>query len=49
MLDAVVSWIASKGCRAIDVSVLPGQRETKNFYEAAGFKARLITMNREFS
>jgi len=49
MLDAVVSWLAAKGCRAIDVSVLPGQRETKNFFEAAGFKARLITMHRELS
>jgi GNAT superfamily N-acetyltransferase len=49
MLDAIVSWLAEKGCTAIDVSVLPGQRETKNFFEAAGFKARLITMHMELS
>lgn len=49
MLDASVSWLGAKGCRAIDVSVLPGQRETKNFFEAAGFKARLITMHLELS
>ena len=49
MLDSVVSWLGSKGCRAVDVNVLPGQRETKNFFEATGFKARLITMNRQLS
>ncbi len=47
MLDDLIAWLGAKGCRAIDVSALPGQRATKNFFEAAGFKARLITMHRE--
>ena len=34
------------GCRGVDISALPGDRETKNFLEASGFKARLITMHR---
>jgi GNAT superfamily N-acetyltransferase len=49
MLDSIVAWLGAKGCRAVDVNVLPGQRETKNFFEATGFKARLITMHRQLS
>jgi hypothetical protein len=30
----------------VDGVALPGDREAKNFYEAAGFKARLLTMHR---
>jgi GNAT superfamily N-acetyltransferase len=47
MLDASISWLEIKGCKALDAAALPGQRESKAFYEAAGFKARLITMHRE--
>ena len=47
MLDSLISWLGAKGCRAVDAGALPGQRETKNFFEAAGFKARLITMHKE--
>jgi GNAT superfamily N-acetyltransferase len=47
MLDSLTSWMVSKKCRTVDAVALPGQRETKQFFEAAGFKARLITMNRE--
>jgi len=49
MLDALLSWMSVRGCLAVDASALPGQRETKNFFEAAGFKARLITMHKELS
>jgi hypothetical protein len=49
MLDSVTSWMVSKGCRAVDAGALPGARETKSFFESAGFKARLITMHRELS
>jgi hypothetical protein len=27
---------------------LPGDREAKNFFEASGFKARLLTMHHTF-
>jgi len=46
LLDALVSWFSSTSCRAVDAGALPGDRRTKNFFEAAGFKARLITLHR---
>ena len=46
LVDDLVSWFAASGCRGVDATALPGDRTTKNFYEAAGFKARLITMHR---
>ena len=46
LLEGLVSWFAAQGCRGVDVSTLPGDRETKNLLEATGFKARLITMHR---
>jgi len=46
LLDELVRWFGTSGCRGVDVAALPGDRETKNFFEAAGFKARLITMHR---
>ena len=47
MLDSVTKWMVLRGCRAVDAGALPGARETKSFFESAGFKARLITMHRE--
>jgi GNAT superfamily N-acetyltransferase len=49
MLGALVSWLSQKGCRAVDAQALPGNREMKSFFEASGFKARLITMHKELS
>jgi GNAT superfamily N-acetyltransferase len=46
LLDTLVAWLAGAGCRAVDVTALPGDRDTKNFLEGAGFKARLLTMHR---
>ncbi|MBV8949825.1 MAG: GNAT family N-acetyltransferase, partial [Actinobacteria bacterium] len=46
LLDDLVRWFESTGCRGVDAAALPGDRDTKNFFEAAGFKARLITMHR---
>jgi GNAT superfamily N-acetyltransferase len=47
ILDSVTSWLAARGCRAVDAGALPGERATKSFFETSGFKARLITMHRE--
>lgn len=49
MLDALVAWFGERACRGVDVTALPGDRTTKNFYEAAGFKARLLTLHHELS
>jgi ribosomal protein S18 acetylase RimI-like enzyme len=46
LLDALVAAFVAAGCRGIDVPALPGDRHTKNLLEAAGFKARLVTMHR---
>ena len=46
LLDAVGGLAGGRGCRGVDGTALPGDREAKNFYESAGFKARLLTMHR---
>jgi GNAT superfamily N-acetyltransferase len=46
VLDDMVAWFTSSGCRGVDVTALPGDRETKNFLEGSGFKARLLTLHR---
>lgn len=45
LLDDLVVWFSRSACRGIDVTALPGDRRTKNFFEGAGFKARLLTMH----
>jgi GNAT superfamily N-acetyltransferase len=49
LVEALVSWFDDTGCRGVDVPALPGDRATKSLLEAAGFKARLITMHRPLS
>jgi GNAT superfamily N-acetyltransferase len=46
VLESLVGWFKTSGCRAVDANALPGDRVTKNFFESEGFKARLLTMNR---
>jgi GNAT superfamily N-acetyltransferase len=46
LLDDLVAWFTSSGCGGVDVTALPGDRETKNFLEGSGFKARLLTLHR---
>ena len=45
MLNAIVEWARSQDCASVDAYALPGERITKNFFEAAGFKARLLTVH----
>jgi GNAT superfamily N-acetyltransferase len=47
LLDASLSWLEEQGCGGVDGIALPGDRGAKNFYESAGFKARMLTMYRE--
>jgi GNAT superfamily N-acetyltransferase len=49
LLEGLLAWFTSVSCRGVDVTALPGDRRTKNFLEAAGFKARLLTMHRPLS
>jgi len=46
LLEALLSWLEERGCDGVDGVALPGDRGAKNFYESAGFKARMITMHR---
>lgn len=46
MLDGMIGWFRSHGLSRFDAIVSPGHRLAKNFFEAAGFKARRITMYR---
>ena len=45
LLADLVVWARDAGCESIDAYALPGERVTKNFFEAAGFKARLLTVS----
>jgi N-acetylglutamate synthase-like GNAT family acetyltransferase len=45
LLGGLVDWARAAGCESIDAYALPGERVTKNFFEAAGFKARLLTVS----
>jgi GNAT superfamily N-acetyltransferase len=47
--DDLVAWCAARGCRGVDAMALPGQRETKNFFEEAGFTARQLVMHRSLT
>ncbi len=44
LLDDAVTWAREVGAVGIESTALPGQRATKNFFEAAGMKARLLTV-----
>ena len=46
MLDAALAWMAASGCDSVDAFVLPGARQTKNFFEEAGLTARLLVVHR---
>ena len=46
LLDAVIAWAAERRCVGVDSLVLPGNRETKNFFESFGLVARAIVVHR---
>jgi GNAT superfamily N-acetyltransferase len=46
LMEAAVGWCRDRDCADIDARALPGDRATKQRLEAAGFTARLLTLNR---
>jgi GNAT superfamily N-acetyltransferase len=46
LMDAIVAWARGEGCIGIDSLALPGNRETKNFFETFGLVARAIIVHR---
>jgi GNAT superfamily N-acetyltransferase len=49
LLEDVLDWAAQHDADSVDVWVLPGVRESKNFLEGSGFVARLLVMNRRLA
>ncbi len=47
LVERALAWLEARGCAGVDGLALPGDRPAKSFFEAAGFKARAITMYRE--
>ena len=47
LLDACIDWCRSQGCVGVDAHALPGNRETKNFFETAGLVARAIVVHKK--
>ncbi len=47
LLRALVDWCTEAGItHGIDATALPGDRQAKNFFESAGFKARRLIMHK---
>jgi len=45
LLNSAIAWCGEQGCTGVDSYALPGARETKNFFETFGLKARLLTVH----
>ncbi len=45
LIDLVLDWCRQHRCRGVDALVLPGNRDTKNFFETFGFTARAIIVH----
>ncbi len=48
LLEDLWAWCRAQGCRGIDSIALPGMRETKNFFERFGMKARALLVHASF-
>ena len=46
LLGEATARAAAWGCDGLDSVALPGDRSTKNFFEAHGLRARLLTVHR---
>ena len=46
LVERLVAFCRDAGCLGVDATALPGDREAKNFFERAGFSARLLVMHR---
>ena len=46
LIDDILAWGRAQGCFGVDSLALPGNRATKNFFEAHGLVARAIVVHR---
>lgn len=49
MMNLLVETFRSANCFGVDSRALPGDRQTKNFFESFGLKARMLTVHRSLS
>ncbi|MEI7887963.1 MAG: GNAT family N-acetyltransferase [Actinomycetes bacterium] len=47
LMQAVTAWAQERGCSGIDAVAMPGDRDTKNFFETFGLVARSITVHQD--
>jgi ribosomal protein S18 acetylase RimI-like enzyme len=45
LVSHLVAFCREAGCAGVDATALPGHRQAKNFFERAGFSARLLVMH----
>ena len=48
MMNLLIDEAKQRGCIGIDSVALPGDRNTKNFFESFGLKARMLTVHKAF-
>lgn len=46
LMNDALGWFRTRGCDGVDGTAFPGDRQAKSFFEAAGFKARMLVMHR---
>jgi len=46
LVERAIDWFRDRDCTGVDGTAYPGDRAAKNFFESAGFKARLLVMHR---
>jgi ribosomal protein S18 acetylase RimI-like enzyme len=46
LVERLVDFCRAAGCAGVDATALPGDRQAKNFFERAGFSARLLVMHK---
>lgn len=49
MMGELLAWFGERGVVGVDAMALPGMRETKNFFEANGFTARLLVVHHKMA
>lgn len=49
IIEIVLDWCRRHDCQGVDALALPGNRDTKNFFETFGFTARAIVVHRSLA
>jgi ribosomal protein S18 acetylase RimI-like enzyme len=49
MMNLLLQQAEGRGCFGVDAVALPGDRETKNFFESFGLKARKLVVHRSLT